>query len=90
MQFHFQVFGIWISNAFGNCFKPAFQFRDRELIIRTNNWLETKIYHRTDGSWDWNSEHIARHLGKHFKGNEEQGYPDSWEYQGWLGCHYYI
>lgn len=36
------------------------------------------------------SEHIACYLGKHIEGDEEQGYPDSWEYQGWLGCHYYI
>jgi hypothetical protein len=90
MQFHFQVFGIWVSNAFGNCFKPAIQFRDGELTIRTNDWRETSIYHRTDGSWYWNSEHIARYLGTYIEGDEERGYPDRWEYKGWLGNHCYI
>ena len=90
MQFHFQVFGIWVSNSFGNCFKPAIQFKDGGCLVRTNNWLETKICRRNDASWYWNSEHIARYLGKYIEGDEERGYPDSWEYEGWLGYHYYV
>ncbi len=90
MKFHFQVFGIWISNAFGNCFKPAIQFMDGGLIVRTNNWLETKIYRRMDGTWGWNSDQIAYYLGKHIEGDESKGYPDMWEYEGILGHHWYI
>ncbi|KYC34522.1 hypothetical protein WA1_50805 [Scytonema hofmannii PCC 7110] len=90
MKFHFQVCGIWISNASGNTFRPAIQFVDGGLLIRTSEWLETKICRRTDGSWYWNSNHIAYCLGKHIEGNEEKGYPDTWEYEGWLGKHYYL
>ncbi|GJD23050.1 hypothetical protein RIVM261_080060 [Rivularia sp. IAM M-261] len=87
---HFQICGIWISNANGNCFSPAIQFKNGELIIRTNDWLETKIWRRYNGTWGWNSDHIACHLGKLVEGNESKGYPDVWEYKGCLGHHQYL
>ncbi len=74
----------------GNTFKPAIQFKNAGLIIRTNNWLETAIFRRKDGSWYWNSDHIARYLDKHIEGDEFKGHPDMWEYDGWLGHHFYI
>lgn len=88
MKFHFRAFGIWFSTASGNCFAPALQLNHQGLTIRTNNWQETHIGCRSDGSWWWNSDHIARRFGKHYPGDEEKGYPDLWEYKGILGFLY--
>ena len=89
MAFHFQLFGLWLSSASGNCFAPALQF-NRGVTIRTRNWLETRFYCRYDRSFDWNSEHIAYYLGKHHPGDEEKGYPALYEYRGILGFHQYV
>lgn len=90
MTFHLKLGKIWISNAGGNCFAPGIQFKDGGIIIRTSDWLETRIYRRHDGSFDWNSDHIAYHLGELHEGDEERGYPDVWQYDGILGIHQHI
>ncbi len=90
MKFHFRAFGIWFSTASGNRIAPALQLNHQGLTIRTNNWQETHIGCRSDGSWWWNSDHIARSFGKHYPGDEEKGYPDLWEYKGILGFHQHI
>ncbi|XWK91722.1 MAG: hypothetical protein U7127_30880 (plasmid) [Phormidium sp.] len=90
MQFHFKFLGIWFSNCCGNCFAPALQFNQYGLTFRSKNWLETQFYRCSDGSFDWNSDHIAFYLGKCTPGDEQKGYPDIYEYRGILGYHQYI
>ena len=90
MTIHFRFLGIWFSTACGNCFAPALQLNHYGLIIRTSRWRETNISRRADGTFWWNSDHIACWFGKYCAGDEQRGYPDIYEYNGILGCHQYI
>ncbi|KYC34911.1 hypothetical protein WA1_50260 [Scytonema hofmannii PCC 7110] len=91
MNFHFQICGIWFSNASGNCFSPAVQFKGwsngtKSITIRSKICCETTVWYRNGKFW-WNSDHIARRWGKYIPGEEEKGYPDLFEYRGILGHH---
>ncbi|MDF5726730.1 MAG: hypothetical protein PUP92_01500 [Rhizonema sp. PD38] len=90
MTIHFRLLGIWFSTASGNCFSPALQLNHYGVTLRTEWCLETNISRRSDGSFWWNSDHIACWLGTQYPGNEEKGYPDIWEYKGILGHHQYV
>lgn len=89
MTFHKKIFGVWVSNASGNCFTPAIQLNQYGLTIRTVDWLETTFWLR-NGKIDWNSDHIAVKLGKCQEGCQFNGYPDVWVYEGILGKHQHI
>ena len=88
MKIHFKFFGLYISNASGNCFAPAIQYHDKVLTLRTKDSLETKIFWKRKLGWD--SEHIAFHWGKCVMDGSHDIYPSVWEYQGILGKHDYI